>query len=80
MQRLAYLVARRHRTALYLPEARALTKCKEAAHLNIVYTININGAVLDGRILDGSGGSIQYIVDSGTTLNYFPDESSIRNQ
>jgi hypothetical protein len=36
------------------------------------YTININGAVLNGRILDGSGGSIQYIVDSGTTLNYFP--------
>jgi aspergillopepsin I len=36
------------------------------------YTININGAVLNERILDGSGGSIQYIVDSGTTLNYFP--------
>lgn len=36
------------------------------------YTININGVVLNGKSLPGSGGNIQYIVDSGTTLNYFP--------
>ncbi|KAG0652392.1 putative aspartic-type endopeptidase [Hyphodiscus hymeniophilus] len=36
------------------------------------YTININGVVLNGKTVKGSGGDIQYIVDSGTTLNYFP--------
>ena len=36
------------------------------------YTININGVILDGITVPGSGGNIQYIVDSGTTLNYFP--------
>jgi aspergillopepsin I len=37
------------------------------------YTINICGAILNGKTLENSGGnSIQYIVDSGTTLNYFP--------
>ena len=36
------------------------------------YTININGVILDGKPVPSSGGGIQYIVDSGTTLNYFP--------
>jgi hypothetical protein len=36
------------------------------------YTIKINGVVLDGKTVRGSGGDVQYIVDSGTTLNYFP--------
>ena len=27
---------------------------------------------MNGRTVSGSGGNIQYIVDSGTTLNYFP--------
>jgi hypothetical protein len=37
------------------------------------YTINIDSVLLHGKPLPGSGGSgIQYIVDSGTTLNYFP--------
>jgi len=37
------------------------------------YTINVDSILLHGKPLPGSGGpSIQYIVDSGTTLNYFP--------
>jgi hypothetical protein len=40
------------------------------------YTINIEGATLNGKMISGSasqqGQKIQYIVDSGTTLNYFP--------
>jgi len=36
------------------------------------YTINLDSVVLDNVSLPLSGGDIQYIVDSGTTLNYFP--------
>lgn len=36
------------------------------------YTINIDSVVLDNASVPLSGGDIQYIVDSGTTLNYFP--------
>ncbi|KAI9926217.1 hypothetical protein AWENTII_002124 [Aspergillus wentii] len=37
------------------------------------YTINIDSMTLNGESVSGSGGSdIQYIVDSGTTLNYYP--------
>ncbi|KAJ5088737.1 acid protease [Penicillium angulare] len=37
------------------------------------YTINIDDVTLNGKAVSGSGGSdIQYIVDSGTTLNYYP--------
>ena len=36
------------------------------------YTININSVVLNGVSVPSSGGKIQYIVDSGTTLNYYP--------
>ncbi|KUJ18547.1 acid protease [Mollisia scopiformis] len=36
------------------------------------YTINIDGITIDGRTERGSSGATQYIVDSGTTLNYFP--------
>ena len=39
------------------------------------YTININDVVLDNVSLPSSGGKeIQYIVDSGTTLNYYPTD------
>jgi aspergillopepsin I len=38
------------------------------------YTINIDSIVLNGSLLSGSGGDIEYIVDSGTTLNYFPTQ------
>ncbi|KAJ6113918.1 acid protease [Penicillium sp. IBT 18751x] len=36
------------------------------------YTIEIDDVTLNGASVSGSGGSIQYIVDSGTTLNYYP--------
>ncbi|RDW61612.1 aspartic proteinase [Coleophoma crateriformis] len=36
------------------------------------YTIEVDDIVLDGAAVSGSGGTTQYIVDSGTTLNYFP--------
>ncbi|PWY82099.1 acid protease [Aspergillus heteromorphus CBS 117.55] len=37
------------------------------------YTINIDSMTLNGETLSGAGGdSVQYIVDSGTTLNYVP--------
>ncbi|KAJ5630926.1 acid protease [Penicillium longicatenatum] len=37
------------------------------------YTINIDSMSINGKAISGSGGSdIQYIVDSGTTLNYYP--------
>ncbi|PYH90947.1 acid protease [Aspergillus ellipticus CBS 707.79] len=37
------------------------------------YTINIDSMTLNGETLSGAGGDdIQYIVDSGTTLNYVP--------
>jgi len=37
------------------------------------YTINIDSVVLNGAAVAKSGGaSVEYIVDSGTTLNYFP--------
>ncbi|RAK97350.1 acid protease [Aspergillus ibericus CBS 121593] len=37
------------------------------------YTINIDAMTLNGKSLTSAGGdSIQYIVDSGTTLNYYP--------
>ncbi|KAJ5123649.1 hypothetical protein N7448_009746 [Penicillium atrosanguineum] len=36
------------------------------------YTIEIDEVTLNGASVSGSGGSIQYIVDSGTTLNYYP--------
>lgn len=36
------------------------------------YTINIDSIILGKKTLKHSGGDIQYIVDSGTTLNYFP--------
>ncbi|KAJ5884359.1 hypothetical protein N7504_011931 [Penicillium tannophilum] len=37
------------------------------------YTINIDSVSINGETVSGSGGSdIQYIVDSGTTLNYYP--------
>jgi len=41
------------------------------------YTINIEGITLDGKTVRRSSGATQYIVDSGTTLNYFP--TSIAN-
>ncbi|KAJ5573962.1 uncharacterized protein N7459_008389 [Penicillium hispanicum] len=42
------------------------------------YTINIDAVTVNGKAVSGSGGSdIQYIVDSGTTLNYYP--TSIAN-
>ncbi|KAJ5692444.1 hypothetical protein N7462_001867 [Penicillium macrosclerotiorum] len=42
------------------------------------YTINIDAVTVAGKSVSGSGGSdIQYIVDSGTTLNYYP--TSIAN-
>ncbi|CZR50183.1 related to pepsin II-1 precursor [Phialocephala subalpina] len=41
------------------------------------YTINIEGITLNGKTVRGSSGATQYIVDSGTTLNYFP--TSIAN-
>jgi hypothetical protein len=41
------------------------------------YTINIDSVLLHGKPLPGSGGpGIQYIVDSGTTLNYFPTSAA----
>lgn len=36
------------------------------------YTIEIDGMTLDGVALSNSSDNIQYIVDSGTTLNYLP--------
>lgn len=36
------------------------------------YTINIEGISINGRTARGSSSATQYIVDSGTTLNYFP--------
>lgn len=36
------------------------------------YTIEPQAIVLGNTALSGSGGNIQYIVDSGTTLNYYP--------
>lgn len=37
------------------------------------YTIEIDAVTLSGKSLTAAGGSsIQYIVDSGTTLNYYP--------
>ncbi|KAJ5195350.1 uncharacterized protein N7498_008788 [Penicillium cinerascens] len=36
------------------------------------YTINIDGVTLNGETISGAGGDIQYIIDSGTTLNYYP--------
>ncbi|KAJ5733857.1 hypothetical protein N7493_002643 [Penicillium malachiteum] len=37
------------------------------------YTINIDAVTVAGKSLTAAGGSsIQYIVDSGTTLNYYP--------
>jgi len=36
------------------------------------YTINIEGIVLNGKTLAGSDSTKDYIVDSGTTLNYLP--------
>ncbi|RAL13386.1 acid protease [Aspergillus homomorphus CBS 101889] len=37
------------------------------------YTIDIDAVTLNGKSLTSAGGSsIQYIVDSGTTLNYYP--------
>ncbi|KAL3256127.1 hypothetical protein ABHI18_007824 [Aspergillus niger] len=37
------------------------------------YTINIDSVTLNGKSLTSAGGDdIQYIVDSGTTLNYYP--------
>lgn len=41
--------------------------------LPLFYTINIDSVLLHGKPLPGSGGpGVQYILDSGTTLNYFP--------
>ncbi|KAJ6016079.1 hypothetical protein N7540_010670 [Penicillium herquei] len=43
------------------------------------YSINIDAVTLNGKSLTAAGGSdIQYIVDSGTTLNYYP--TSIANE
>ncbi|KAJ5730706.1 uncharacterized protein N7483_005214 [Penicillium malachiteum] len=36
------------------------------------YTIEIDAVTLNGKSLTAAGGSVQYIVDSGTTLNYYP--------
>ncbi|KAJ5894202.1 acid protease [Penicillium taxi] len=37
------------------------------------YTINIDSVSVNGKTISGAGGTdIQYIVDSGTTLNYYP--------
>jgi Eukaryotic aspartyl protease len=41
--------------------------------LPLFYTINIDSVLLHGKPLPGSGGpGVQYLLDSGTTLNYFP--------
>ncbi|RHZ53927.1 pepsin-like aspartic protease [Aspergillus thermomutatus] len=37
------------------------------------YTVNIEGAIVGNRSLPEAGGNIQYLVDSGTTLNYYPN-------
>jgi len=43
----------------------------------LYYTINIDTILLHGKPLPGSGGTgVQYIVDSGTTLNYFPTSAA----
>jgi hypothetical protein len=43
----------------------------------LYYTINIDSVLLHGKPLPGSGGpGVQYIVDSGTTLNYFPTSAA----
>ncbi|KAJ5804958.1 hypothetical protein N7474_010845 [Penicillium riverlandense] len=43
------------------------------------YSINIDGLQLKGKEITAAGGSsIQYIVDSGTTLNYYPTKFANR--
>ncbi|KAF4237564.1 hypothetical protein CNMCM8980_004616 [Aspergillus fumigatiaffinis] len=37
------------------------------------YTVNIDGVALGNWSLPEAGGEIQYLVDSGTTLNYYPN-------
>ncbi|PKX89325.1 pepsin-like aspartic protease [Aspergillus novofumigatus IBT 16806] len=37
------------------------------------YTVNIDGVALGNKSLPEAGGNIQYLVDSGTTLNYYPN-------